>query len=557
MIERAAYLDKLPPEATFTDDNGLEWKEARVASFLPVPISLVEAVFDGIVKKSVRIVCLLKDGSESEPFTLPLLNLDKTDWASINPMFLTDPDCHKAIKYLAYIIQYMLPSIPVVKEYHINHTGAHIIDDIPIYSEGNRLVRSPSSKTINVVLEPLPQRLVIDPERYSECEAVAGMIEFARLCEAGIVIFAHAISAVMRAVFIDAGVIPCAVLQVIGDSGMFKTTYTSQLTQMYNRDGEIKPATRLNATPTVIEKILHENRDSVVILDDVHPAEAKDIVRKNEATLEEITRRIGDSRGRGHMEGGHQIERKPQGNAIVTGEYAYGKGSTAARTLSVNFTQQIDHVKFHQYQNERLLVSTFYHYFITWYISHYYEIRDTLKKWLADFRKTDIGVHPRLQETLFCLRAAYKFFLRYCVEQGFKSPETAKIQRDSFDALITGLVREQQKRVEQDSDSKGNMPDYRKLIRTMFKGDSFHLAKSAKRFEDAKHDGLIHSKCLCLRGEKLVGKIRKFSPAADLDEICGALLAEKALRAGKEKRTIQIYGCGGLRFYAIPLDKIR
>jgi hypothetical protein len=445
----------------------------------------------------------------------------------------------------------------VVKEYHSDYIGVCFFEDIPCYRAGDVLIKSPTSKTLDVILEPLPQRLVIDPERYREREAVAGMIGLAGLCEAGIVIFAHAISAVMRGVFIDAGVIPCAVLQIIGGSGMYKTAYTSQLTQMYNRDGEIKPATRLNTTLTVIERILHENCDSVVILDDVHPAEARDIVRKNESALEKITRQMGDNTGRGHMEGGRQIEREPRCNIIVTGEYPYSKGSTAARTLVVNFTQQIDRVKLHKYQNEPLLVSTFFHYFITWYISRYYDVRDMLEKWLTDYRKIDLGVHPRLLETFFCLSAAYKLFLYYCVAQGFTSPEQAKIQHRSFEALIISFVREQQKRVEQDSDSKGNMPDYLKLIRTMFKGDSFRLAKDAKRFEDAKHDGLIHNECLCLRGKKFVGKIREFFPDADIGEVCGALQTENALRTGTEKRTIQIYGCDGLRFYAIPLKKLQ
>jgi hypothetical protein len=77
MIDRTVLCGKLPPKATFTDENELLWNGKRVALFLPVPTSLVEALFGGVVKKSVRMVCLLKDGSESEPFTLPLSDLGK------------------------------------------------------------------------------------------------------------------------------------------------------------------------------------------------------------------------------------------------------------------------------------------------------------------------------------------------------------------------------------------------------------------------------------------------------------------------------------------------
>jgi hypothetical protein len=59
-----------------------------------------------------------------------------------------------------------------------------------------------------------------------------------------------------------------------------------------------------------------------------------------------------------------------------------------------------------------------------------------------------------------------------------------------------------------------------------------------------------------LRGAKLVERIRKYVPTASLDEIVENLIAQDALKAGKE-RTIQIYGGGGKRFYAIPLKKLR
>ena len=105
-----------------------------------------------------------------------------------------------------------------------------------------------------------------------------------------------------------------------------------------------------------------------------------------------------------------------------------------------------------------------------------------------------------------------------------------------------------------DNDSKN--ADYLELIRDIYKGEGFRLASGAKQLKD-KHDGLIYDDCLCLRGTKLLEKINQTIPAAKLDDVIKGLLSENALKTGTDKRSIQIYGCGGKRFYAIKLKKLK
>jgi len=58
-------------------------------------------------------------------------------------------------------------------------------------------------------------------------------------------------------------------LFVIGSTGTGKTTYTSLLTQLFNRDKELRALTRVNSTCAAMEALLSENADCTVVLDDL------------------------------------------------------------------------------------------------------------------------------------------------------------------------------------------------------------------------------------------------------------------------------------------------
>ncbi len=551
------YINKLPPEVSFSD-TGLLWKEQYICSFLPRVHNKVELESDGKIESFVRLSCFFTNEEESNLMTLPLSDLEATKWFDLDQRCQLNPDCSKAMKYLAFIIGSALYSVPVAKQYHISRLGAHIVEDVPLFCTGNQLVWPLGiEQKPDVAFEPLPDRLVIDLERYSERQAVTGMLQVVNLSpDAGNVIFSQCLLSVLRAAYLDICVTPRCIVFIVGKTGLKKTTYAAFQTQLYNRDKGIEHPMRLNASCAAAETILYEKSDCAVVLDDLFPANSSETKRNQEKTLIELTRIVGDSSGRARMSGNQVVARQPRCGVIVTGEYLIGTGSDAARLLPVKFSTPIDPVKLHQCQKEPLLLSTFYHYFITWFISHYHEIRDLLAKWLTEYRKVNFGIHARLQETFFCLSTAYKLFLTYCTEKKFISPEQAHLQNSSFQDLLTALVKAQNERATLSEDSKQDKVDYLELIRTLFKSDSFRLADSVGQLKE-KHDGLIYNDRLCLRSAKLMKKIHQFVSTASLDDVVSALIAKEALMRGKEKRSIQISGCNGKRFFAIPLKKLR
>lgn len=368
----------------------------------------------------------------------------------------------------------------------------------------------------------------------------------------GRVVFSHSLLYIMRNVYETAWKAPCCSLFLYGETGTAKTTYATFLTQLHNRSKGIAPPIRLNATIAAVESILFERNDCVVVLDDLFPTEFRDMTNRQEKTLTEITRIIGDGSGRARMNNKQVFHEKPACGVIFTGEYLIGSGSTAARLLPVRFASPIDNIKLRECQSKPLIVSTFYHYFIQWYIRNYAEIQNFLKQWWNKYTDTNIGVHRRLQETHFFLNTAYQLFLQYCLDKNFIATETFQHQRSSFENLLTELVREQDVRVKKGNDSEPDKVDYFELICGWYQDNFFDLAEDDKHLRS--HDGFKHDGLLCLRSEKLMEKIHRVVPSASYLDVRRALVAKKALwldRDGKNKKIRQ------LRFVGIYLSKLK
>jgi hypothetical protein len=387
----------------------------------------------------------------------------------------------------------------------------------------------------------------------TEAEAVGGMLELISLCpNAGRIILAHSLLYIMGSVYAGAWKFPCCCIFLYGDTGDKKTNYSAFTTQIHNRGKGVENPQRLNASISAALALVLEKSDCIVVLDDLFPAKSKSVRQKQEETLLEITRVIADGTIPARMRGNKVVKASPTCGVIFTAEYLVGTGSNAARLLPVEMTP-FDHECMQKFQDKPLMVSTFYHGFIKWFLSNYYDIRDLLKEWLNNYREVRIGVHDRLQETHFFLNTAYALFLQYCCDKCFLSEQDARVLHRSFLNLLTSLVLAQQERVQQGKVSETERIDFLARIRTSYKNGEILLADDARQFKkELGHEGVIHNNELCLRSDKL----RLLFPGILVDDIAKGLLSQGALRPGTEKLQIQLYATGNLRFYAIPLNKM-
>ena len=439
-----------------------------------------------------------------------------------------------------------------------NKMGIHHVGEDVIYYAGDRVITRSSNKAMQQTYKidspicNLDIDLKIEPQA-----AFEGIKELVSLSpEIGRLLVAQAIAGITREAFNKTGFTPCTVLFIKGKSNMLKSHYVPHLTQLYDRADGVRADTRFNSTKRFIEDILCENCECTVVIDDLHTAESKGIKRSNENTAEEIIRRVGDDTGRGHKEGNEMVQKKFRGNVIFIGEYAIGRESTIPRMLIAELTLRPDGAILDDYQRHKpLLVSTFYYYFIQWYVDNYNAICNEIDKRISEFRKKEgvADIHGRLLDTQFYLQTSYMIFLEYCRDSGFITQEDAIDEFNYFSDQLIELILAQQKKLDQDGDGPQKR-NYLKLIRKLYRRGKFRLADNAENFCEDRHDGLIYYECLCIRRKSLEKKLHKISADIKIDEVISSLIENKALKLVKEKNSVQIVG---KRFYAIWLDALK
>jgi len=541
------------------DGTRSELSRRHISNFWPIVVSRVELKNGDNVTILVKLKLVFADSVEDEIFTMPLESLDKICWPNeINLRCILSPDVPKANEHIASIIRSQCFTALLENMGDIDRLGTHIVEGIPVFNAGNQLIW-PDSISIkpSVKWEPSPNiRLAID-SNYSEQDADVGMMKIINLSsESGRLLFAFNLLNVMREAFSIVGVTPRSCIFMYGPTGVKKTTFARFQLQLYNRDETFEPLIRLNASVAAAVRLLYEKSDCVVGLDDLFPAQDRDIHRLQEKTLLEILRIIGDGIEPARMRGQKIAKSPPRCGVLFTGEYYIGEGSDAARLLPVRMTIPIDNDKMSACQREPLMLSTFYHFFIRWYITNFDTICGLLKEWIAIYRSTKTGIHDRLQEMQFCLEAAFKLYLTYRIEKGFISKDVSLEQYSSFYQQLRGIVREQNNRANRSKVLNPNI-DHLALIRSIYHQKSFSLVTSIKDFEIKEHDGIIHNDHLYLRRDKLLKLIRVYEPSVDFDDILENLKMHQALKKGNSSNSKQLHGGRrNLRFYVVKLSKL-
>lgn len=544
-MSRENRLSKV--ELTYKDEKG-----RPVSNFIPEVLERIEVKDAGSIEKHIRIKLSFSD-NRSHIHTVLEEEIGKKEWSEL------DVECivlnsRGTAEYLWNIVRSNLATAPIRTVHRFSGLGIRKTESEIFFLAGDHIISSATSNDLesNIIWKKSRFRLDIETQLAKQ-EMFEGMWELIELSsEVGRVLVAHVISGFVREAFKNAGFTPCSVLMIVGKSGLLKSSYVPHLTQLYNRNDDIKAETRFNSSGRFIEDVLCEYRECTAVLDDLHTAESGRIKKNNETTAEEIIRRIGDDMGRGRKEGNDLIQKRFSGNVVFIGEYLVGRASTIPRALVVNLTERPDGRILDVYQRQKpLLVSTFYYYFLQWYVENFESVCEIINRMLTEFRQESMEkqVHGRLRDTLFYLRTAYIFLLEFCCDSNFMSDEQAKKEIIFFNDQITSLIQEQQARFEVDEEV--DYIDYAKIFRKLYKNHVFRLAHSIENFDEKKHDGLIHYDCLCLRGKSLDRELRRRGYQFDRDKVIRGLLEKNALKLVKNKHTVQIRG---LRFYAIRLD---
>ena len=527
-----------------------------LCNFVPQIISLDEIHIENCKTViSIQMQLIFNDQTNSDTFTIEFTELSCVQWRNLDPRCWFNPNVSNAViqRYLESAVRSGMDSAPQREVFQLNNTGVSVIDGKAVFCIGGKVVQPPSDIMSRKIItrQDIGKNLDIDIN-LSEGKAVSGIFDLVSLSpDPGRIILTYKILYLMRQAYIDAGAKPNFCIYLYGKTGTKKTTFSSFLTQMYNRRKGIESPPRLNASISAAVKILTEISDDTIVLDDLCPAESNQIRRQQEETLIEITRFIGDGTVPARVRGKELLSDSPKCGVIFTGEYIIGKGSDAARILPVEMmVPDGERLKF--FQDHPLIVSTFYYFFIKWFIENYKNIVMLLKEWLINYRKVSLGVHDRLQEMHFFLNTAFAMLMQYGDDKNFLSHTDAIRLHSSFRNLLTRLVMQQDRRVQKKQTEASKVQNYLGHIRELYTSGQLTIASDTKQFDERQHDGLLHRNRLYLRGNRLLA----YFPGLTIEDIADALDDQGALETGTKARTKQISSLNGMRFYVIPISRL-
>lgn len=535
------------------DENGIQ-----ICNFTP-HVECVEVLCSVEGKEIISQIQMWLDFEDDYPsvtFAVALKEVDRIQWFNQDERCSFNPEIAdaKIKRFLKHAVSEALKAAPRKKVYQINRLGVSKIEGNAVFSTGQELIKPPDGTGFKFTIDlvPLEQSLDIDP-KLTESQAASEMLNLLSLsADSGRVILAQKLVYLMREAYVDAGVKPNVCVYLFGETGTNKTTLSSFLLQMYNRRRGITSPIRLNASIAASVKILSETVDDVVILDDLCPTESRQIRRKQEETLIEIIRYIADGTVPARMRGKKLSQETPKCGVLFIGEYVIGGGSDAARLLPVEMKKP-DGVKLKYFQDRPLIVPTFYYFYIKWFIEHYEEITIIFREWLNQYRKINLGVHARLQETHFFLNTAYAMLLQFYYEKGFLSRRDTTRMHISFWQLLTTLIQNQDERVRGDKLRKSESKNYFDRICALYRSGQMAIVGDVKQFDKEFHDGLLYRNRLYLRGDK----VSTYFPNSTIEDIADSLEAQGVLETGTKSRTKQISCLNGMRFYVILLDYLR
>lgn len=264
----------------------------------------------------------------------------------------------------------------------------------------------------------------------------------------------------------EAGCEPKFVLFLLGKTGSRKSTLAALMLSFFGKFTASELPLSFRDTANSILHNAFTLKDVLTVIDDLHPGSRMEEQRMN-GTAQAIMRAYGDRTGRGRLRSDSTLmeSRPPQGNAIITAEYApdIGESGTARyfalelkeddvdlQTLSVyqeetaQGTMQRCMYAYTQWLKERFLYSEeARQVFLQRLHSRFLFYRDA-------FRKSGNRCHGRVPETVAHLQMGMDFFLMFLRDRNGMDEESCVEIQKRFRQILYRLALRQAESIEQD-----------------------------------------------------------------------------------------------------------
>ncbi len=263
-----------------------------------------------------------------------------------------------------------------------------------------------------------------------------------------------------------AGCEPKFVLFLVGKTGSRKSTLAALFLSFFGRFTGAELPLSFRDTANSILYHTFALKDVLTCIDDLHPSSRIEEQKMN-ATAQAVMRAYGDRTGKGRLraDASPMESRPPQGNAIITAEFAPDIGeSGTARYFALELKAgdvNLEILSHFQSAAAAGVLSRCMCGFLEWLKSRFFADSDleqeflrVLRLWFVErrdaFSKSGVRCHGRVPETVAWLQLGMDFFLLFLKETGcLTDDECAEIQ-SRFKIMLYRLAAKQSESIEED-----------------------------------------------------------------------------------------------------------
>lgn len=264
----------------------------------------------------------------------------------------------------------------------------------------------------------------------------------------------------------EAGCEPKFVLFLVGKTGSRKSTLAALMLSFFGKFTASELPLSFRDTANSILHNAFSLKDVLTCIDDLHPSSRMEEQKMN-GTAQAVMRAYGDRTGKGRLRADStpMESRPPQGNAIITAEFAPDIGeSGTARYFALELKEKdVDLETLTAFQKEAAngtlqrcmfaytewIKETFLHSeeatqeFVRFLNSHFLSCRE-------EFRKSGIRCHGRVPEAVAHLQMGMDFFLLFLKEKEVMDEESNAEIQQRFKEILYRIASRQAESIDQD-----------------------------------------------------------------------------------------------------------
>ena len=263
-----------------------------------------------------------------------------------------------------------------------------------------------------------------------------------------------------------AGCEPKFVLLLSGKTGSRKSTLAALMLSFFGKFTASELPLSFRDTANSILLNTFYLKDVLTVIDDLHPSSRMEEPKMN-GTAQAIMRAYGDRTGKGRLRADStpMESRPPQGNAIITAEFAPDIGeSGTARYFALELKEKdVNLETLTAFQNEaddgtlQRCMFAYTEWIRESFLFSEEAVRDFQKYLHArflfyreQFRKDGVQRHGRVPETVAQLEIGMEFFLRFLHEQGGFADNWCHGIFERFQTILTRLAKKQSDSIDED-----------------------------------------------------------------------------------------------------------